>query len=82
MKLAVHIKGPGYDDRAELCDDRAECLPGQPVLVLRGKVLGIAELPLGTRIEVVWRKGRTDPVRAMVQKAIDAGYPINMDQVG
>lgn len=82
MNLSVHVKGPGYSDRAELRDDRAECHHGQPVLVLMGKALGIAELPPGGRIEITWRKSRIGPVWAMVQKAIEVGYPIDIDPVG
>lgn len=81
MNLAVHIEGPGFSDRAELRDDRAECHYGQPVLVLLGQALGIAELPAGSRIEVAWRKARQGPVWSMVQKAIDVGYPIDIQPV-
>jgi len=79
MNFSVHVKGPGYSDRAELRDDRAECHYGQPVLVLRGQAVVISELPPGSRIVVTWHKARTGPVWAIVQKAIDAGYPIDVE---
>ena len=66
MNLAVYIKGPGYEDRAELRDDKAECSNGLPVLVLRGQALVPGDLLPSLKIEIAWRKARTGPVWAMV----------------
>jgi hypothetical protein len=32
-----------------------------------------------TEIRALWKKARTGPVWAIIQKAIDAGYPIEVD---
>jgi hypothetical protein len=79
MNKGVRVKGPGFDYPAELRDDRAECHYEQPVLVMDGQALGIAELPPGSRVKVVWKKARTGPVWNFIQGAINAGYPIELD---
>lgn len=79
MKLAVHIKGLRYADRGELRDVLTGRGYGIPVLVFRGKALGIAELPPRSRIEVTWRKARTGAMWNLIERAINAGYPIDID---
>jgi hypothetical protein len=40
---------------------------------------GEADLMPRTEIRALWKKARTGPVWAIIQKAIDAGYPIEVD---
>ena len=82
MYLIVRVKGPGYEDTAELRDDRAECSYGGPVLVLRGKVLGPGDLTPGSMVVVLFRSARIGPAWALVEKARDAGFPVTVEPVG
>lgn len=90
MELAVDVDYKGKrdlvpfngHDRAKLTDEHPASSYDIPVLVWHGNPFGIADLPLDTRIKVVWRKARTGPVWGLIQRAINAGYPIVIDPVG
>ena len=91
------IKGKGHD-RAVLTDEHATSYHRLPVLVFQGEPLGIADVVTSdgakvkclltyginriTKIKAVWRQTRTGPVWSLIQKAIDAGYPIEIDPIG
>jgi len=69
-------------DRGVLSDEHSASSYGIPVLVWRGTPYGTADMPAGARIRVIWRKARTGPVWSLIQRAINAGYPIEIDPVG
>jgi len=69
-------------DRAMLTNTHPASSYRIPVLVWRGQAYGIADLPPDTKIKVVWKKARVGPVWSLIQRAIDAGYPIEIDPIG
>jgi hypothetical protein len=81
-KHAVDVEWPGHHERGLLTTDHPQSSYGIPVLVIGGIAHGIADLPPGCVVRVVWKKTRTGPVWVLIQKAIDAGYPIEVDPVG
>jgi len=92
MKLSIDVYYQGQrdgvdykgDERGLLTDDHLASSYGIPVLVFRGEPHGIADLALSgiTRLSVVWKKARTGPVWSLIQRALNAGYPIEIDPVG
>jgi len=82
MTFGVDVDWPGHHERGVLTDEHAASSYGIPVLVFRGEAHGIADLPPGAKVSALWKKARTGPVWAMIQKAIDAGYPIKVDFAG
>ncbi len=90
MELAVDVDCKGERngisfprlDKAKLTDEHSASSYDIPVLVWNGDPYGIADLLPDTRIKVVWRKARTGPVWSLIQRAINAGYPIVIDPIG
>jgi len=68
-------------DRANLTDEHSASSYGIPVLLFQGKPLGVVDLGKHriTKITASWKKARTGPVWGIIQKAIDAGYPIKVE---
>jgi len=85
MKFGVDIHWPGVYARHHewgiLSDEHPTSSHGTPVLVFNGQRYGIAELDPCTKITAFWKEARTGPVWSMIQKAMDAGYPIEIDPV-
>lgn len=80
MQKAVKVRWPGNERSGLLSNERAECHYGQPVLVMEGQAMGIGELPPGAKVYVGWRwKARVGPVWALIQGAINAGYPVEIE---
>ena len=80
VEYTVEKQAPGHD-RAVLSDERPTSSYGIPVLVWRGEPHGIADLPPDTKIKIVWKKARTGLVWSLIQRAINAGYPIEIDPI-
>jgi len=69
-------------ERAQLSDEHASSSYGIPVLVWKGQAYGVRDLPPDIKITVVWKKARTGPVWSLIQRAMDANYPITIDPIG
>lgn len=82
MQISVDINWPDNHRRGVLTTEHPQSSYGIPVLVFDGEPCGPAELAPDVRVTATWRKVRTGPVWALIQKAIDAGYPIEVDAVG
>jgi hypothetical protein len=81
-EFPVDVEWPNSHRRGILTTGYPQNSSGIPVLVFDGKPHGPADLMPGTKTTAVWRKGRMGPVWTFLQKAIDAGYPIEVDPVG
>lgn len=79
MNLGVRVEWPGNIRSASLTTEHATSSYGIPVLVMGGEALGPADLPPDSKVLVVWRKPRTGPVWALVDAAIKAGYPVEIE---
>ncbi len=68
-------------EKAVLTDEHPASSYKIPCLLFRGEPFGVADLALNgiTKIKVLWKKARTGPVWNLIQGAINAGYPIELD---
>jgi len=82
MELGVEVNtvldyGVKKSVRAKLTDEHSQS--SLPFLVMSGKAYGVADLELGTTIIVHWRRARTGIVWDLVKKAMQVGYPIEIE---
>jgi len=80
VTFAVDVNWPGHHERGLLSDEHSASSYGIPVLVWRGEPHGIRDLPRDVELVVHWRKARTGPVWRFIQRAINAGYPIRIEE--
>ena len=82
MTFGVDIDWPGHHQRGILTDEHSASSYGITVLVFGGRAYGTADLMPDVKITALWKKARIGPVWAIIQRAIDVGYPIEIDPVG
>lgn len=71
--------GPVNQRSGVLSTEHSQSSYGIPVLVMDGQQFGAADMPLDSKIFLRWGKPRIGPVWAVIQSAIDAGFPIRID---
>ena len=81
MTFGVDVNWPGSHCRGILSDEHPTSSSGIPVLVYDGQPHRPTDLKPGVIIVATWRPPRIGPVWALIQKAIDAGYPIDLKDV-
>jgi len=82
MTFDVDVDWPGHHCHGILTDEHPRSSGFRPVLVFCGQAYGPAALMPNLKITATWRKARTGPVWDFIQKAIDAGYPIEVHAIG
>jgi len=77
MTFTIEVNQPGRHDRAKLTDEHSASSYGIPVLVWNGEPYGPGDLP-DCQLVAHWHKSQTGPIWKLIEKAINAGYPLEI----
>jgi len=79
--IGVDVTWPGNHRRGVLTDNHPTSSRSVPVLIIDGQAYTPYDLTPDIRITAKWLQPRRGPMWSIIQKAIDAGYPIEVDPV-
>jgi len=79
--FGVDVMWPGKHRRGILIHSHPACSNGFPVLLIAGQPYTPSDLMPEVRITAKWPKPGVRPMWHIIQKAIDAGFPITVDRV-
>jgi len=78
MQIALDVSWPDNHRRGILTTDHPASFGTLPVVVFDGVAHDPGDLPDGATLTVTWRKPRTGPVWAIIEKASSV-YPLTIE---